>query len=351
MISKKDLIKISLIFLLSRVIILFFVINHYNLNLYDSISYLTIAKNGYTSDVLYAYFPLYPLLIKILHFIIPSYLVSGIIISNICSYISAILIYKLITIDKYKLLGVIVFTISPILGFNSICYTESLFLLLTLLSFYYYKKNKFVSGIFVGLSMLTRNSGIILLGAFGLDLLIKLFKKETNIKEMIIFVLPAVLIGALFPLYLYIETNNPLKYVTVQKTEWSKASSNFITVLLRDIDFLKTNHAFYIVYVFILNWLFFFLALFYSIKYMKKEFAISIYTIVSLIAFTITCRSADWDTIASFSIFRYVLGLFPLYLYPFIKEKTTKLYYIPFIIYIMISIVNTILIYSGLFIA
>ena len=350
MITKKDLLKISFIFLLSRIIILFFIINNHNLNIYDSICYLTIAKNGYNSDALYAYFPLYPLLINILHLIIPSYLVSGILISNICSYISAIIIYKLIKIDKYKLIGTTVFLISPILGFNSICYTESLFILLTLLSFYYYKNNKFVSGVFVGLSMLTRNSGIILLGALGLDLLIKLFKKETNIKEMIIFVLPAVLIGSLFPIYLYIETSNPIKYITVQQSEWSKASSNFITVLLRDISFLKIHHDFYMIYVFILNWFFFFIALFYSIKYMKKEFIISVYTIVSLIAFTITCRSSSWDTIASFSLFRYILGLFPLYLYPFIKEKN-KVYYVPFILYIMISITNTILIYSGLFIA
>ena len=352
MTEKKEIKKILIIFLFSRLLLIGSLLLSKNLSLYDSIHYINIAKYGYIEKGLYAFFPLYPILIRILHVIIPSYYISGIILSNIFSLISTFVIYHLVDNKKHKMKAVILFLFSPILPYTTIIYTESLYLLLTLLSYLFYKKkNYLISGILVGLSMLTRNTGIILLGAYGLDLLIKTIKKENTINNIIKLSIPAILIGSLFSIYLYIKTNNPFMYIIVQKTEWYKDSTNIIDLLIRDIKFLIQNKQIYIFYILIQNWLFLLLGIIYSIKYIKKEFALSIYTIVSIIAFTITCRNTSWDILPSISLFRYVLSLFSIYLYPFLKEKYSKLYYIPYTFIIIISIINTIFIYLGLFMA
>ena len=54
----------------------------------DSQHYLNIAEHGYvnTGDdrLLIVFFPLYPLLVRGVHFIVQNYLVSGLIVSNLC---------------------------------------------------------------------------------------------------------------------------------------------------------------------------------------------------------------------------------------------------------------------------
>ena len=348
MITKKELIKILLIFLSSRILLILFLILSKDLNIYDSIHYINIAQYGYNENLIYAFFPLYPLTIKALHIIIPSYYISGIILSNLFSLLATFVLYLLIDKEKYKIIAITLFLFSPILGYTTIIYTESLYLLLTLIAFYFYKKNKLLlCSISVGLAMLTRNSGIVLLGALGLELLIKLYKKEIKIKHLLLFTIPALLIGSLFPIYLYMKTGNPLMYISVQTTEWNRISSNTATIFIRDIQYLIKNK--HVLYIFIQNWLFFGIALIYSIKYIKQEFVISVYTIVTLILFTITCRNSSWNTLPTIGLFRYVFSLFPVYLYPFIKEN--KHHYFPYIPLIIISIANTIFIYIGAFIA
>lgn len=107
--------------------------------IYDVLHYINIAKNGYTSDLLYAFFPLFPLTIKLFHFIIPSYKICVLLLGNIFSFLSVLVLYNLIKDYKNKFLIIISFIFSPILIFTSIGYTESLYLLLTILSFYLYK--------------------------------------------------------------------------------------------------------------------------------------------------------------------------------------------------------------------
>lgn len=355
--NKLNLKKILLIFLISRLLLIVFLIINRDLSifeLYDSIHYINMAKSGYTESSLYAFFPLFPMLIKIVSFIIPSYQISGALISNIASFLSLILINDL-TKDKNNIGNVICFVFSPILAFTSIVYTESLFLLLTILGYYLYKKDKyFLSSIVVGLSILTRNSGIILWGAIGLDMLYRLFiKKETNIKfkNILIFGIISLLIGMLYPIYLYKETGDFLKFITVQNDYWNRESGIFINGIIKDIIVLTRRTGPINLMVFLQNWLSFFLTFILGIKILKKDTAAGIYTLVSLIAFQTSYRDIDfWVTLSSISLFRYVFNLFPIYLYLFDnkKESTNKVLYFTFI---LLSVFNTTLVYLGAFIA
>src|SRR3989338_5604336 len=139
---------------------------------WDSFWYIDIVKNGYhltsgntLSNIVF--FPLYPLLIYIItplagmNFALAGWFVS------IFSLIGAVIIfYKLLqefhpTIDPET--PIFYLLIFPTAFFLNAVYSESLFLFLSLLTFYYALKGRFeISGIFGFLAALTRVTGILL---------------------------------------------------------------------------------------------------------------------------------------------------------------------------------------------
>ena len=357
--NKIDLKTILICYLISRLFLIIFLIIKGDLSileLYDGEHYIEMARAGYSSPFLYAFFPMYPLLIRIINIIIPSYQISGALISNISSFLSILLLNKL-TKDKDNKFNILCFIFSPILAYTSIVYTESIFMLLTILGYYFYKKDKYIlSAIIVGLSILTRNSGIILWGAIGLDMLYRLFvqkDKTIKFKHIVIFGLISLSIGMIYPIYLYIKTGNFLEFATVQDKYWGRVKGTFVDGIIKDIKVIKrTKEATMInIIIFLQNWISFFLTFILGIKLFKKDKVASIYTIVSLIAFSTMYRDIDiWVSLSSISLFRYVLNLFPIYLYLFDnKKENNKL--IIFTIFLLFSIFNTILIYSGAFLA
>lgn len=352
--NKTNLKLIIVIFLLSRLPLLIYMIIKKDISIitsFDGNSYISIAKNGYITEKLCAFFPLYPLLIRLLNTIIHSYEISGFIISNICSFMSLIIINKII--EKDNLHNNMIFIFSPILIYSMIVYTESIFMFLTLLGYYLYKKEKYIlSGIVIGLAILTRNSGIILWGAIGIDMLYRLFKKkDIKLKNIFIFGFISLLIGILYPLYLYITKNDFLYFIHIQEIYWMRLKGNIINMIINDIIIIKKYHRISDVIIFIENWFFFITTLILGIKIIKKDITSSTYIIISLLAFTATYRNINyWSTLASISLFRYVLNLFPIYLYIF-DNKNNKYKTIITIFIIFISIYNMVSFYLNAFIA
>ena len=355
--KQSNLKKILICFLVSRILLMVFSLIKKDLSvleLYDAEHYINIAKLGYNEPLLYAFFPLYPLLIKVVSIIIPSYRISGALISNICSFLS-ILVLNELTKSKENSWYILCFIFSPILAFTSIVYTESLFMLLTILGYYLYKKDKYIlSAIVIGLSILTRNSGIILWGAIGIDMLYRLFvQKDQNIKfkNIVIFGIISLLIGMIYPIYLYIETGDLLKFASIQTEYWNREYGTIFDGLTKDIKVLQENGYTMNIIIFLENWISFFLILILGIKMFKKDKTASIYTVISLLAFSTSYRDINyWLTLSSISLFRYVFNLFPIYIYLFDnkKESTNNIIFLTFI---LLSVFNTILIYSGAFLA
>lgn len=133
---------------------------------FDGEHYLSIAINGY-KDLQQAYFPFYPLLIRLFG----GSIWSGILISNFAFLISLFGLYKLIRLDfseKTAKLAIILLLIFPTSFFFATVYTESLFLALVVWAFYFFRKQKYFSGLVLGtLSSLTRAIGIIPIGLFS----------------------------------------------------------------------------------------------------------------------------------------------------------------------------------------
>jgi hypothetical protein len=137
---------------------------------WDSVWYLTIAERGYGDEQQHAqaaFYPLYPLLMRALGWIVGSPLVAGILISLACFLVALALLHKLATLE----LGardargtVLLVAFFPTALFFSAVYSESLFLLVTVGAFLAARNGRWASaGALGGLAALTRNSGVLLL--------------------------------------------------------------------------------------------------------------------------------------------------------------------------------------------
>lgn len=142
---------------------------------FDGVHYLIIAKEGYY-QFQQAFFPLYPLLIRLLGKLLGiNLLLSGLIISNLSFLLVLILFWRLLRLGNiWKIKAVeenrrwiIVFLLLfPTSFFFGSLYSESLFLALVMASFLSAKKSKWwLAGILGGLASAARLVGIFLLPA------------------------------------------------------------------------------------------------------------------------------------------------------------------------------------------
>ena len=331
-------------------IIIFFLVNN-NLDFlmgYDAKYYLEISRYGYHNDSLYAFFPLYPILIKIFYYIFRSYLLSGLFISLFCSIVSYYIINKLVS-DKNKLM---IYIYCPIVIFLSVIYTESLFLMVTLLGYYFYKNKKLLySSIFIGLGILTRNTGALLFVAVLVDYIYSCIKKgKFNLNKFLILFLVPVGIGCLYPLYLYFNTGNLLYFVDVQYSYWGRENLFFIFGFINDIKvFIRDNFSFFNFYLIVQNWFWVIYLLYLCKKMIKKDIMSFVYTVFSIIVFISSYRCLyKWTTIASVSLFRYVWGVYSIYLYSDILLDKNKV--LTFFVRVT-CLCNIILYFMGFFVA
>lgn len=133
---------------------------------FDGEHYLSIAKIGYSNGE-QAFFPFYPILIKYLG----NNVWSGILISNIAFLLALFGLYKLIKLDyseKIAIGAIGLMLVFPSSFYFGAVYTESLFLMLVVWTFYLFRTKKYIFGFIAGsLSSLTRVIGLIPVGVLG----------------------------------------------------------------------------------------------------------------------------------------------------------------------------------------
>lgn len=142
---------------------------------WDGFWYLKIATSGYEiPDFSPAFYPLYPLLIRLVgEATQSSFLASGIAISNVAYFIVLIMLWKLLALDfsadvrKRAMLYIMLF---PTSYYFFAVYTESLFLALAVSAFYFARKgNWMVAGLIGMFATLTRNTGMALALPFAIE--------------------------------------------------------------------------------------------------------------------------------------------------------------------------------------
>lgn len=277
---------------------------------FDGVHYLTLAASGYDGFGTQVFFPLYPMLG---HFTAPF--VTLFLVSNISVLLAGILLFKLVkkhfdeNTAKWSVLFLFAFPASLFFG---AVYTESLFLLLLLLSFW---KTGFLAGIFSAFA-----SGSRLIGFFVGPSLV-LGKKKNWWGLLSVFGLGS------YILYLWWRFGRPLFFLSAQSAFGSRATS--VTSLVTPFQtiyrylkiFVTVNPGSYDFWIAVSEFLafglgFWLLSWLTLNKKMPRE-----WLIFSWVAFIIPSLSGTLSSMP-----RYLITIFPVYIgLALIKNKYLKL--------------------------
>ena len=139
---------------------------------WDAVHYLDIATSGYQGTDM-AFFPLFPLLIRIVGALAGSHLIAGLLISNASFFFGLLFLYKLLEHEYDRAVArraIFYVSIFPTAVFFSAVYTESLFFMLTVASFYYMRERRWwMAGAIGFCAALTRVEGILLVVPFFVE--------------------------------------------------------------------------------------------------------------------------------------------------------------------------------------
>ncbi|MEJ7577168.1 MAG: mannosyltransferase family protein [Pyrinomonadaceae bacterium] len=211
----------------------------------DSWWHAGIAEEGYEKRFFtageqhnWAFFPLYPLLLRAAARITGGYLLTGMLLSSLLFFFALVLLHKTAiafggdagTADR----AIFYTAFFPVSYFFSLPMTESLFLLLSVGSFYAAKRNRWwMAGSIGALASATRAPGIILLPAlFVLYLQQYCWRWRWNFLSL--FIIPSGLLAFMF--YLHAITLNAFAFMDVQAA-WGRQGGLFLAPLynyLRD---------------------------------------------------------------------------------------------------------------------
>ncbi|MBI3967856.1 MAG: hypothetical protein HY329_19635 [Chloroflexi bacterium] len=136
---------------------------------WDGQWYLKIATHGYYSwDNSTAFFPLYPLLIVLSGRLTGlPYHVSALVVSSVALLVGLIYLYRLVVADFGPIIArrtLVYLMVFPMSFFLVAVYTESLYLALSVASFYYARRGRWwMAGVLGLLTSATRSTGVVLL--------------------------------------------------------------------------------------------------------------------------------------------------------------------------------------------
>jgi Gpi18-like mannosyltransferase len=275
---------------------------------YDAQAYLDIAKNGYNIQFMdgvgnYAWYPLYPLFIKIFSFV--GYELAAFMVANIFSFLAVMALYFLVKDEISKSAAyrtVLYLSLFPTAYFLTAMYAESVFLFLSITTFYYLKKrNWLMVGIFGALASLSRIQGAFLLLP---ALWVVLHDRKRDVRTISILLIP---IGfSILLLYHYVLAGNPLMQFYTQHMfgreitfPWVGIINSFISITKESTVTMVFYHFFNIFIVFFTIFL-----LIKSFKCLKRE-----YFIYFLSIFLVSISSSMLMAVS-----RHALVTFPAFL-------------------------------------
>lgn len=323
---------------------------------FDGRHFLSIATTGY-HNTNFAYFPLYPILISLLGYVLPiSHVYLGIMISTISFIASLYFLKKIILLDyslKIANLAIIICCFFPLSFFYHSVYADSLFFLLSILSFYYARKKRWIiSGLFGCLVLLTRLSGIALVPALLVEWYLQNKQDHLNwrlvkkfLKNGFLGISMTSLGFVIYLLYLQLSFGD---FLLFQKSfsAWGQSGIVFPPqVVFRYIKiFLSIDPQSLVYWVAVLEFvcLFAYLSLSYFVaKKIRLSYGVFMFVLLLLVPLTGTFAGTP----------RYLLHLFPGFLAIAVQlQNINKYKYIFVFLSIMLSLILTILFTRGYFI-
>lgn len=309
---------------------------------FEGSHYLQISRNGYGLHQ-QAFFPLYSELIR---FFTPLFggkdLLVGTLISNLSLLIFMFLLYKLVCLDYQELVAkraLVFFLFFPTSFFMGMVYTEALFLMLAVGSFYAARKKKWlIAGILGGLASYTRLVGIFLFPALLYE-----WWSEKKIQSFLpLLLVPLGLLS--YMKFLWQRFGDPLMFFHVQPYFGVERSGGRIILIyqvfwryFKMVLTTKIDPLYFTVWLEVLVAIGFLILLLLACR-AKIRFS---YLIFSAFAYFIPSFSGTFSSLP-----RYVLAMFPCFIYlGLIKSRVTDK--IVWTVFGLLFIISSILFFRG----
>ncbi len=191
---------------------------------FDGLHYLDLAQFGYgyqhKTDMDYAFFPVYPWTVRTFN-LFGNYLASGLFLSHVYLILALYFLYRLTALDftkKVSRLTIMLILLFPTAFFFGSVYTESLFLLLTVLTFYLIRRQHFfLACVVAAIASATRITGIFLWPSIIYEFWLmygKDIKKSVNFSALWLLLPPLGLFS--FMRFQYLKTGDPLFFFHIQ---------------------------------------------------------------------------------------------------------------------------------------
>jgi hypothetical protein len=202
---------------------------------WDSDWYAHIADQGYIAPAAIvagqqrntAFFPLYPLCVRLAKLVVGNTWIAGLLVANLAFLAAAIILHRLVRDrlgETTARRAVVLLCVSPFSVFFTAMYSESLFLALALAAFYAAdKRHWFWASVLAGLAGATRVTGCLLLvGLFILYLEQSQFRWR-SIRADVLFLLLATSGPLAFCGFLWVRYGNPFEFYRAQYVSgWAK---------------------------------------------------------------------------------------------------------------------------------
>jgi len=324
---------------------------------FDGVHYLTIAMKGYIgTGLIQAFFPVYPLLIAGFQLLLNP-LIAGLFVSTMF-IIPASFLFVRIYQNQNKdgkwwtvLLSLLFF---PTSFFFVAMYSESLFLFLALLSFFFMHKKKWLfASIVIGIASATRITGIFLVPA----LLLVMFRERRTIHHFTIKTIMFSVLGVagllIYMNFLYGEFHDPLYFLHVQSEFGAGRQENLVMfpqVVYRYIRILLTAQTYTWLYFsytqeLVLTLLAGLVLLFQT--FVKKWRVQAEYLVFAWLSYILPSLTGTFQSMP-----RYLLTIFPIYFFIAALYKQHRAFYwlILGIGFVLLTI-NTMLFFQGYWVA
>lgn len=300
---------------------------------FDGAHYLSIAAQGYNNDE--GFFPFFPIVIRVVATLFgggetfsASYFFAGLAVANVAFFGSLFFLHKLLRIDyketvaKKSILFLLLF---PTSFFFASIYSESLFLLLALASFYYARKKQWLLASIAGMLLsATRIVGISILPALAIEL----YLQEKKLLTRNVFFLLLIPLGLVSYMYYNAVTFGHefafLEAHTKLGTNRSDVIVLFPQTIVRYINILATLTSSQFEWrIALLELCVFFFASALLFTAWKKKVRAS-YLVFAILSFLIPVSSGTFTALP-----RYIVILFPIFItLALIKNKWLQNVYI-----------------------
>lgn len=324
---------------------------------FDGEHYLSIAIIGY-KEFEQAFFPVYPKIIGVLagpfdydfFTALLSSTLIGLTLSSLFIFLSIILLWELVRLDYSEKVAnwtVALLLVFPTSFYLVSLYNESLFLFLSLGSFYAARKKQWwLAGLLGGIAAGTRVFGVLIFPALAIEL----WHQKAQFKSYLwLLFIPAGLM--LYMGYLWYSVGDPIAFFHLQKIVGEQRSSGFVVIFQTYFRYIKMiatvdpSNPIYqtVILEFISGILFLILpiyGLFKKIRYSYIFYAVATFLVASI--------QGSFSSVP-----RYVLVFFPSFiaLALFIENKNYITKFILVILSVIVLSIETMMFLRGYWIA